>query len=500
MKKLSMLAAIVLAAPLAARAQQPAPAQDESLLGEFVVTGSGQGEIPLPKIAVLPSLAPDMEDVTVRAVVRRDLELSGMFQVIADKQAPPGLYGFEDAVDVDAWKALGAESIVKVAARRVNGDPSKIEVFGLAYFLNVGKDPVYEKRLVVGPKDLRVTAHRVTDALLGALTGRNGGFASEFVFAAKDERTRRIFRMDADGYDVKTLTDRTHTTIFPAWGPNRTLFYVDSVNYSPFVLTQWTPTSGSNGTTKQVNLPFGNNSLFAAATNKAKTKLAVAVADGQGSAVWVGNIDGSEMKKVSNTPIATSPAFGPKDQLAWIGGEGVKNGGQRVYVAATEGGAQYAAGKVVSPPGFTAAAPTFCDTEDGTRIVYSVAIGNDRQDLIMSDDKGRGVQRLTQGQGTNQHPACSPDGRLIAFSSTRNKTQGIYFMTIKRWKAVKLDDLFGEQLRWEPLPPPPPSQSPAPAPAAAPAPAPAAAPAPASPSAAPANKPGAPASPPAPKR
>lgn len=449
----------LLLTPALAFAQQPA--QDESLLGEFVVTGSsGQGELPLPKIAVLPSLAPDLEDVTVRAVVRRDLELSGMFQVLSDKQAPSGLYGFDDPVDVDAWKQLGAESIVKVAARRVGGDPNKIEVFGLAYFLSVGKDPVYEKRLVVGPKEIRVTAHRITDALLGALTGRNGGFASELLFAAKDERTRRIFRMDADGYDVKTLTDKTHTAIFPAWGPNRSLFYVDSVSYAPFVLTQWLPEFGANKSkTQRVNLPFGNNSLFAAATNKAKTKLALAVANGQGSDVWVGNIDGTDMKKVSTTAIATAPQFGPKDQLAWIGGDGVKNGGQRVYVATVAEGAQYTGGKVVSPPGFTAAAPTFCDTEDGVRIVYSVAIGNDRQDLIMSDDKGRNVQRLTQGQGTNQHPACSPDGRLIAFSSTRNKTQGIYFMTIKRWKAVKLDDLFGEQLRWEPLPPPAPSQS-----------------------------------------
>ncbi len=455
--------------PAVALAQAPAsptpaaPAADESLLGEFVVTGSGQGEAALPKIALLPSLAPDQEDVTVRSIVHRDLELSGMFQILPDKNAPGGLYGFDDPVDVDAWKKLGPESIVKVAARRVGGDPNKIEVFGLAYFLSVGSEPVYEKKLVVGPKDLRVTAHRMTDALLGALTGRNGSFASEFAFAAKDERTRRIYRMDADGYDVKTLTDRAHTTISPAWGPNRSLFYADSSAYAPFVLTQWTPNPGSTsaGTTKTVSLPFGKSSLYAVATNKSKTKLALAVSNGPGSDIWVGNLNGvdaagsarvSDMKKVSNTPIATSPAFGPKDQLAWIGGDSVKAGGQRVYVD----------GKAVSPPGFTAAAPTFCDTEDGVRIVYSVSIGRDKQDLIMSDEKGRGVQRLTQGQGTNQYPACSPDGRLIAFSSTRNKTQGIYFMTLKRWKATKLDDLFGEHLRWEPLPPAPASQNPAP--------------------------------------
>ncbi|MFO0572206.1 MAG: AraC family ligand binding domain-containing protein [Polyangiaceae bacterium] len=54
--------------------------------------------------------------------------------------APAGLYGFDDPVDVEAWKKLGAEAIVKAAARKHAS--GKIEVFGLAYFLNVGKDPV----------------------------------------------------------------------------------------------------------------------------------------------------------------------------------------------------------------------------------------------------------------------------------------------------------------------------------------------------------------------
>ncbi len=82
-----------------------------------MVTGTNTQEH-IPKIAVLPSLSPDLEDVIVRGVVRRDIELTGMFDVITDAKAPPGMYGFEEPVDVDAWRKLGAESIVKVAARK----------------------------------------------------------------------------------------------------------------------------------------------------------------------------------------------------------------------------------------------------------------------------------------------------------------------------------------------------------------------------------------------
>jgi TolB protein len=135
--------------------------------------------------------------------------------------------------------------------------------------------------------------------------------------------------------------------------------------------------------------------------------------------------------------------FSPSGKIAYIAG-GAKNGSQRVYVD----------NKPISPAGFTAAAPTFCNTEDGVRVIYAVSVGGNRQDLIMSNEKGQGVTRLTQNQGSNSYPACSPDGRLLAFFSTRGKDPGMYLMSLKRWKTQKLSGQHGESLRWDPLPPP----------------------------------------------
>jgi len=105
--RLTLLPALlgVLLSAQAATAQAPAPAPaapppNENDLGPFVVTGVQEER--LPKIAVLPSLSPDLEDVIVRGVVRRDFELTGMYDVISDDKAPPGMYGFTDPVDIDA--------------------------------------------------------------------------------------------------------------------------------------------------------------------------------------------------------------------------------------------------------------------------------------------------------------------------------------------------------------------------------------------------------------
>jgi TolB protein len=422
------------AAPAPAAPAASPPQGDESQLGGFVVTGTAVEK--LPKIAILPSLSPDLEDVVVRSVVRRDLEISGLFEIISDKNAPPGLYSFDDPVDVEAWTKLGAEAIVKVAARAGKG--GKVEVLGLAYFLDVGKDPVYQKKLVVDKTQVRVTAHRITDALLGALTGRPGGFASEFTLSGKWTKNRRVFRMDSDGNGLLPITDPADTAIAPTWGPNSSIFYSVSKNYSPFQLYQWV-----NGQHSPVPVPV-RTSIYSSAFNKDFTKIAIAVGDYGKSAIYVGSPDGKNLQKVSNTDLATHPAWSPSGKLAWVGGS-ASHGTQRIYVD----------GKPASPQGFPAGAPTFCDTEDGIRLVYSVSVGNDRQDLIMSSETGQGVSRLTQGQGSNTYPACSPDGRLLAFFSTRNKSPGLYAMSLKRFTTIQVTTQTGESLRWAALPAPP---------------------------------------------
>ena len=66
-------------------AAQAAPAS-EGVLGEFIVTGHKDEK--LPRIAILPSLSADLEDVIVRSVVHRDIELTGLFELIPDTKAP----------------------------------------------------------------------------------------------------------------------------------------------------------------------------------------------------------------------------------------------------------------------------------------------------------------------------------------------------------------------------------------------------------------------------
>src|SRR5687767_13484630 len=56
---------------------------DESVLGTVDVTGAAA--VPLPKLAVMPIVTTNEADTTLQLVVKKDLDLSGQFEVVGDE-------------------------------------------------------------------------------------------------------------------------------------------------------------------------------------------------------------------------------------------------------------------------------------------------------------------------------------------------------------------------------------------------------------------------------
>jgi TolB protein len=411
-----------------ARAQTPPPASDPNdILGNIVVV-AGAGR-PLPKIGVVPSLASAQEDVTVRSVVRRDLDLCGEFELLPDSDAPDGVYMADSPVDTKAWSAKGVEAVVKVTGKPRDRDHA--ELTGQVFFPARGATAVFAKRYAVPESRLRAESHRLADRLIGALTGQNGGFASHLTFTAGTGGGKRVFTIDADGHDAKPVSPPELAAIAPAFGKNGELYYGAALPGRLFEVR-----AASSGRT--VPIPFAA-SVYGIAFSRDHAQVALSLGVGDTVEVYSGP-DFASLRKASEVKMAMHPAFTPSGKLAFSG-EG--RFGQRIFVD----------GKPVTPEGLFASSPVFCNSPDGVRLVFAVGVGKDT-DLVSTGERGGALARLTQGQGRNGYPACSPDGRLVAFFSTRtsNAGPGLYLMRLDGGRPKLLAPLLGDSLRWDSLP------------------------------------------------
>ncbi|MBL8721258.1 MAG: PD40 domain-containing protein [Myxococcales bacterium] len=413
------LAACALTGPV--HADPPKP--DESALGTVDVDGGATA--PPQKLAVVPLLTKGNSDTLAQLVVRHDLELSGQFDVIADANAPKGPFLREAPIDPKAWRDKGVDLLVRVVAdEQATTVKLRVDVWILA---SSKKEPAFSRSFEIPTAQARLGAHRVADAVLEAVTGRAGGFASRLAFTGRVGKGQQVFLVDADGFDLEGHGPATDTAVSPAFGPDDEVYYASSADFGPFRLVR-----GPLAT--KVTLPVPG-SVLGVAFDATRTHVALAVMHDGVSQIWSGDAGVKKLESKVKAPLVNHPVFGPLGKMAWVAGSP-----PRVFVD----------GKAVSPPGFAASAPTFCDSPRGLLVVFTVGVGKDA-DLVATDSAGSGITRLTQAQGANSYPACSPDGRLVAFFSTRNsgKGPGLYVMPIAApGRAQRLGSMEGESLRW----------------------------------------------------
>jgi TolB protein len=287
--------------------------------------------------------------------------------------------------------------------------------------------PLYRTAVTARTLRVRPAAHELVDKLLGALTGQPGGFASQMTYSEKVGRWQRVFIIDSDGFDLRPVGPSDATAISPSFGPGGQIFYALSSDYEPFHVV-----FGASATRVPFSIP---GSVMGLTFSSDRSRLAVvSMVDGE-SRLWIG--PKGELSRVDLPPFAHSPVFGPLGKTAYVAGSRV----QRVYVD----------GKPISPAGFMASAPVFCDTPQGLLVVYTVGVGTGA-DIIATDTSGGGLRRFTRHEGANTYAACSPDGRLVSFFSTGKRGQGagLFIAPIARpWLAKKISSEVGESLRWE---------------------------------------------------
>jgi TolB protein len=384
---------------------------------QIVVPG---GSRTLFKIALPPLVGDSGVSETTVETASRDFTLSSLFQVLDPKSFTANLGAEGTGIDPASWRNVGAEGVVKgTSAPRGAGVHLELRLF----VVSRGQDAVLTKQYDVGAGGVRGAVHQFDNEVVKWFTGTAGSFGSRMVFSATTGKGQKgIFSIDSDGQGLSRLNAVSNVALAPAIGPGGVYYSAGLPDGSYSLFKVGSPAA----VLQRAGLIFGV--AFGGA------KMALVVSQGGASDIYVGNADGSALSKVTNGGLNTHPAFGPGGELAYVSNMG---GNPQIYVD----------GKRVSWRGNYNMAPAWCNDPEGTKILF---MGRDGAtwDIFSVDPGGSAasMKRLTQDQGSNTYPACSPDGRSVAFFSTRG---GLFLSNNQGMNQQKIAGVTGESLRWE---------------------------------------------------
>lgn len=375
-----------------------------------------------PGVIVLATAGLD----SVRKIIERDFDYSDRFEVafVADSAAP-----LSGELNLGMWRQYGLAWAVEL--RPVTGGVEAVlhDLGGDQERLRVqrGVDPA-------GEGAERLGIHRLSDELIGAITGEPGIAATRILFQYNDA----IWSIDSDGANLAQISRGTGIAMSPAWSPEgERIAFTEIRDYAGPVIIQ-NLVSGSRQTVPGTNgagnaltptfSPDGHELLFAPSSD-AGTDIA--------------RVDIQRMCCVRSLTVGRkladnlNPAYSPDGRRVVF--ESTRSGRPQIYVMDADGANQ----RALVPLDGAATGPSFAPdwSPDGQRIAFHRDVAGGRQVLVY--DFGTGRATAVTSVGRNEDPSWAPDSRHLVFRSGREGSNQLWVLDLESYRIRQLTNVKG---------------------------------------------------------
>ena len=399
----------------AGKQQAATPSQPTSV--ELRLTGE-PGSPPRLAVPDLLALSPDRETQDAARVISEvlyaDLDFEREFALIPrDTYKSIPVAGSIDAVPFDRWRELGADGVLIGTVQKT---PTGVRVEMRLYNVRA-RQSAYGREYTGSAANPRIYAHTMSDELHDSQRQLRGVAKTKLTFISDRNReavlatvekrdVKEVFIADYDGANPRRITINRTMNLTPSWSPDgRSIAYTSYRSGAPDLLisnifagTMESPTRGVGQNWLPAFSPDGSRLAFTSSR------------DGN-SEIYVINRDGSNLVRLTNSPaIDSTPTWSPTGtQIAFTS---ERRGQPQIFVINVDGTGlrqisfeSYADRATWSPAPYNEIAFT-ARTGPGFDIkILGIASGETRQ--------------ITFGEGSNESPAWAPNGRHLAFMSTR---------------------------------------------------------------------------------
>ena len=372
------------------------------------ITGVGATQVPIVVAALRGEAA---APVQVSAVVRADLQRSGLFAPRDAGNAAAAPLDERSNVAAAEWRGRGVDALVAGSVTKLAD--GRFDVRFKLWDVVKGEELAGQSRVVL-EADLRLAAHRIADEVHEKLTGERGIYSTRIGYVMRSGKRFTLHVTDADGERGQLALTSAEPIISPTWSPDgRELAYVSFETQKAVVWVQ----DLSSGARRIVADFKGSNSAPAWSPDGQQLALALS-REGLTQLFVMPRGGGAARRLTSSASIDTEPVFTPDGRQIYFVSD--RGGGPQIYRVPTAGGA-------VERVTFTGAyniSPAI--SPDGRMLAYVTRQGSAYR-VALQDLSGATVQALTD-TADDESPSFAPNGRLLLYA-TRQQGRDVLMTT-----------------------------------------------------------------------
>jgi len=332
-------------------------------------------------------------------------------------------------IDFEKWKKAGDDMLISVGCY-LSGDSLEME---FRLFDVVKKELLVGKRFKGKKNKSKVMIRKFASAVMSSLFDNKGLFESRLLFVSDHGGGKDIYLCNFDGTGIHQVTADKNIAISPSWSyDNKWIAFTSYKRHKPEIFIR------SLDLGKGYIISKGNLNITPEWI-PGKFCIAGVFNLRKDPDIYMVSVNGEILKKLAGGfGIDVSPSFSRDgSRMAFVSKRG---GSPQIYIKNIKDNSI----QRITYEGAYNTSPSWSPT--GRWISYAGMTKDDGINIYLIRPDGTSRKQLTVNSGDNEDPVFSPDGSLIAFSSSRNGKKKIFVMTkFGDDQRLLIRDLTGNQ-------------------------------------------------------